>query len=334
MNKNKLLIWFILLLTLVLPTPVHASSPKDDRVVMGGSFVLKSGDELDGNLIVIGGNATIEEDATVHGDIILLGGQVSVDGTVDGNLNVFGGSASLRENAVIEGDAVITSSALNQADGATIQGKITQGQDLPRGFIIPEKARPGNVDDDGISIDILDLFGTALSIFFTSIIVAILAMLAALFFPYTLKRTANALTAYPLLAGGAGLLTVIAAPIIIVLLTITLILIPVSVVAILASILAAFLGWIAIGYELGNRIAQMFKTKWHSAVSAGLGTMILTLVMETIGRVPCIGWTVVFVVSTLGLGAVILTRGGTRVFENNNPPPDSGDQSEIVGSQP
>lgn len=317
MRRIKLIIWIALLVTLLIPSTVFASSTKEDKVVMGGSYVLKSGDELDGNLIIIGGNATIEEDAKVNGDVILLGGQVSISGMVSGDLNMFGGSASLRDTAVIEGNAVVTSSVLNQADGATINGKVIEGTNLPNGFIIPDKANPEVNSTGNNGSTILSLFGKALSIIFVSIITAILAMLAALFFPHSMQRTANALVENSLLAGGAGLLTVIAAPIVIVLLTITLILIPVSVIAILALVLAAFLGWITVGMELGNRLAQVFKTKWHIAVSAGLGTLILTLIMDTVGRIPCIGWTLVFVVSTLGLGAVILTRLGTRVFENS-----------------
>ena len=65
-----------------------AAPTSDDKVVMGGSYVLEAGETLPGNLIVIGGNATIEEGATVSGDVILLGGQVSVSGVITGNLNL------------------------------------------------------------------------------------------------------------------------------------------------------------------------------------------------------------------------------------------------------
>ena len=148
-------------------------------------------------------------------------------------------------------------------------------------------------------------------------------MLAALFFAEPMRRTAAALIESPLLAAGAGLLTVIAAPIVVVILCITLVLIPVSLLLCLALILATFLGWITVGMELGYRLSTVFKAKWHIAISAGLGTLLLTLVMEIVGRVPCIGWTLVFIIGILGLGAVILTRLGTRVFTQSIPPTTS-----------
>lgn len=318
---KKLLITAILVMMVLfsLPSRVMAAPVSEDKVVMGGSFVLKPDETLSGNLIVIGGNATIEENATVQGDIILLGGQVSVSGHVTGNLNLFGGSASLRDTAVVDGNAVVTSSVLNKTDSATIKGNVIEGSELPSGFILPDRIKANPPSDSTPESGILGFFWEVLSIFFSSVTAAILAMLAALFFAEPMRRTASALVESPLMAAGAGLLTVIAAPIVVVLMSITLVLIPVSILLALALILAAFLGWITVGMELGNRLAMVFKAKWHLAISAGLGTLLLTLVMEVVGRIPCIGWTVVFVIGVLGLGAVILTRLGTRLFTQTQP---------------
>ena len=132
MNKLFSIVILCFVALFSLPSRVMAAPNSDDKVVMGGSYVLEAGETLPGNLIVIGGNATIEEGATVNGDVILLGGQVSISGLISGNLNLFGGSASLRDTAIVNGNAVVTSSVLNRSDGATIKGKVTEGNELPK----------------------------------------------------------------------------------------------------------------------------------------------------------------------------------------------------------
>lgn len=319
MNRLKPFIWLCLALALWLPKTVHAAGDQDDRVVVGGSYVLASGDELDGNLTVIGGTAEIETDATVNGDVIIMGGQVNVDGTIEGNLSVFGGSGNLGANAVVTGNIAMYSSALNQDENAVVEGEITHEDELPNGFIVPDrlKATETIVPDATANNDdhpLLDMITTALWIIFASIATAIVAMIVTLFFPRAMNITAEAVVKNPLLAGGVGLLTVIAAPIAIALSAITLVLIPVGAVAALALAGAVIFGWIVLGLELGNRIQNAFKVSWHPAIAAGLGNLILTFVLLSLGQFPCFGWALDTTVAIFGLGGVILTRFGTRLF--------------------
>ena len=285
---------------------------------MGGVYQLESGKTLDGRLIVIGGVATIEDNATVASDVVLLGGLINISGTVTGDLNLFGATANLKDTAVIEGDVVVTSSILNQSNHARVKGKAIHGNDLPNGFIRPDKLNSINQPTLPAASNLYDLIGNVMSLLFFGILMAILAMMAALFFPKAIRRTATALIENPLLSGGIGLLTVIAAPIVIFIFIITLILIPVSLIGILALVVAVFLGWIVIGMELGNRLAALFNAKWHIAVAAGMGTMIFTLIAEILVKVTFLSWALVFVISVLGLGAVILTSFGTRAYKPNS----------------
>jgi hypothetical protein len=127
----------------------------------------------------------------------------------------------------------------------------------------------------------------------------------------------HAILIAPIISGGFGLLTIFVAPIVLVMIAITLIGIPISLLGILVLGFAGFLGWAAIGTEIGNRIARGFKSQWHIAVSAGVGTLLLTLVADLIGLIPCVGWVTPFFLSMLGLGAVVLTRLGTREYVKN-----------------
>jgi hypothetical protein len=103
-------------------------------------------------------------------------------------------------------------------------------------------------------------------------------------------------------------------PTLLILLTITIILIPVSLLGVLVVIVAVLFGWIALGLEVGRRIADVFKVHWHDALLAGLGTLVLSLVVNGIGAVPCIGWVAPFLVGLFGLGGVIITRFGSQAY--------------------
>jgi hypothetical protein len=317
MRNVKSWIWIIAICAILMPTTVFASSGSGDHFVLGGIYVLQSGQTLDGNLIVIGGTASIEAGAEVSGSVFMVGGTLNVSGTINGNIRLYGGTASLLNTAVVKGNILTTSGQLNKSDQAVVQGQITENPNLGYGFTIPNQVKPVQPAAPVIKTNpVFQFFSTILSIFFQSIVCAILAMLIALFIPRAMDRVADAVVHNALYSGGIGLLTVVVLPIIVVLLTITLVLIPVSLVIILGFAVAVFLGWIVVGYELGNRIAQLFKTKWHQAVAAGIGTLILTLILLTIGKIPCIGWIPIFLVCILGLGGVILTSFGSRMFIN------------------
>ena len=324
MKRLKWSLWAILLVSLLIPHPVNAASLAEDQVVLGGSFTLRSGQTLDGNLIVIGGTARVEENAVVNGSIVLVGGQVTVDGTIEESIHLFAGSANLTDTAVVQGDVYLVSSVLNKTDKTEIHGEVKEGGSLPSGFVIPEKPsavtpiKPVVPSENGLVKKVTDFLGSLLSIFFFSISSACVAMLVALFVPKHINRVSNAIITAPWIGFLVAVLTLIAFPIIVVILAISIILAPVAVLAVVGLALACYLGWVALGTELGDRIARLFKTTWAVPVSAGMGTLILGLVLGVITLIPCVGWLVVSIIILIGLGGVILTRIGTRIYDGTS----------------
>ena len=77
-----------------------------------------------------------------------------------------------------------------------------------------------------------------------------------------------------------------------------------------------FFGWIAIGQEIGRRIGAAFGQDWSNPVQAGVGTFALTFVVSSFNFVfwDIVGWMVGITVAAVGLGAVLLTRFGTRDY--------------------
>jgi cytoskeletal protein CcmA (bactofilin family) len=321
--KNVLKIVTILVLALLVFVPLQpvgaASGAYEGQVVFGQSFTLKSGDSLNGDLLVFGGSATIEEGATVNGSVVLFGGNLTVNGTVNGDVAVTGGTAFLGASAHITRNLTTVAASLNRTEGAQVDGQIYNtatswignGQNgntpNPATPVVPVIPRLTFAFNPLLSV--LNAFGQSLGI-------AILAMLLMLFLATHADRVAHAILAQPLTAGGLGLLTIVVAPIAIVLSVITLIGIPLALIIVVALVAAALFGWIAIGYEIGQRFTKAIHQNWHPALSAGLGTFGLTLVAKILTGIPvlnCIGWLVPFLLSMAALGAIIMTRFGTQV---------------------
>jgi hypothetical protein len=169
-----------------------------------------------------------------------------------------------------------------------------------------------------ININPFQPFLSVLSVFGDAIGIALLAMVLMLFLAPHADCVAHAIIAQPLTTGGLGLLTVIVAPITIVILCITIILIPGAVILAIALAAAAVFGWIAIGYEIGQRFTKAIHQEWHPAFSAGLGVFALSLASSALTGIPvlnCVGWLIPFLLGLAGLGAVFMTRFGTQAVK-------------------
>lgn len=296
-----------MLAALLIPQTALAQGPIGDKFVMGGTFILRDGDVLSGNLVVLGGSATLESGSSVQGDVVLAGGSVQVSGQVNGSIVVAGGLISLRDTAVVQGDITVVGGNIDQDPGAQVNGSIVNGA------VSPFELVPGGVFPNA-HVRFTPLL-EVLWFFLRSFMWAALAVLVVLFLQSQTERTAKAAVTQPLIAGGLGLLTVVVVPLLVVTVSLTIILIPVGLVAFLALVISWTYGVIVIGTEVGNRVAGLLKQEWALAVSAGIGTFILTLVTNGMGwLVPCVGWVAPALVGMVGLGAVLLTRYGTQDY--------------------
>jgi hypothetical protein len=142
----------------------------------------------------------------------------------------------------------------------------------------------------------------------------VLAMLVIVFAPKAMERAGDAAVARPWETGGTGLLVTIVTPPVLVGFALTFVGIPIAVMVVLLVGMALIFGWIALGVEVGKRLAQAFQADWPLVVDAGLGTFLLSLVANGIGQAPCVGWVVPTTIGFIGLGGVLLTRFGTRVY--------------------
>lgn len=288
-----------------------------DVVIFGGNVKLEDNpsegvDTIAGALVVFGGNVTIGKNTTIGSEVVVLGGDVSLDGTVNGELVIIGGSTNMGEAAVVEGDLVTIGGTVNRDPGSEVKGDVVTNIPAPDIFI-PDLQVP-DVPNRPIVEFNSNPFGRVLRILGTTILFTLLAMLASLFLQPQIGRVSQAVVGQPVIAGSIGLLTVVLAPIVLGISALTIILIPVVVLAAGVLALSWLFGLIAIGTEVGGRFTQAINQIWAPPFTAGMGTFLMMLVLGGVGMVPCIGWLISFLVGMLGIGGVVLTIFGSRLY--------------------
>ena len=335
MKKLVLVPVVVLVAALALPGAAYAGEAEQGEVVFGDTFTLENGEELNGDLVIFGGSVELEQGSRVNGDVLLFGGNAEINGEIDGDLALLGGSANLGPSAVIGGDVVTLGGNVDRAEGAVVEGQFRSVEGFNRTFSFDFPSLPDF--DDTFRIrpsgrsSIGPFFSPATGILWfvlRTLVVAALAILVVLFWPKPAERAGRAAVSQPIVAGGLGCLTFMVVPILILLMAITIIGLPLSFLAVVALVVAVVFGWIAIGVEVGRRMVEAFNWEIHPAAAAGIGTLAVGFVIGGIGLVPCIGWLAPLLVGSAGLGAVILTRFGSREYQMASanaelPPPKS-----------
>ena len=337
-NKIFLFISILGVLSLGFTTTVHASTPEKINISDGiivGDYTLESGDTTEGDIVTFGGDINIEEGSTIYGSLAAFGGDVNFDGKITGDVVCIGGSCNIGDSASIGGSFVVVGADLNLSDEAVIIGEhvfvgndfveipsidITTEDmpnipDIPNVPDVPDtNTVPNFVIQDNPGLDFLrNLFSTT----FMILAVSAMALLIGVLFPKHLKKTAASIINEPVKSGVLGLLTITVAPIAILIMAITIILLPVSLIVAFALVVLSFYGWVAVGYELGNRLAKAMNAKWDVTITAGIGTLALTTTAALINMIPCIGFLFYPIVFFIGLGGVFISQFGHREVKAN-----------------
>lgn len=339
MKRTILTLLLTLLLFTSFTSPAFAQGSGGDEFVFGGNRILDEGEIVDGDLVVFGGNVEIPESSKVNGDLVVVGGNATVHGTIDGDVGVLGGNVRLTDTAVVNGDVNSFGGHIDQSEEADVSGQV---EDLNKfgsdddgghgGFVVPPV--PGASRDSGASL----WFGRIATIFEeitwsigTLIGLALVGWLVAAFLPEQMQTVGDTVVQTPLVSFGMGLLTaalaaVLSIPLALLVLTICLAIIPVAVYILLG--IAVLLGWVVIGQLIGERLLTSTERPLPSFVlSTVLGVVVLTVIsnMPVVGIIPIIGPVFSFIgaifgllVALTGLGAVVLTRYGTRPYSSTS----------------
>jgi hypothetical protein len=254
---------------------------------------------------------------------------------VDGDLVIFGGKLNATPSADVDGECILIGGTLS-GDGTNRIGCTSVGE-FPS-FVLPGEFDAPDLDDQPRRperVPIVEgqrssLFNRIGSVAGWSLLNGVLAFVIVTIAPRHLDQTSQSLRRKPFASGVVGLLSMIAVPSLIIILAIlsgllTLVCIgllgwPILLVMVIAFCVALILGWVAAGDLLGQRLAVWLKLKNQSrSIITTLGTTTLTLAAGLLSALPFWlgGWfwsLLTFLILCAGLGAVGLTRFGTRSF--------------------
>jgi hypothetical protein len=234
----------------------------------------------------------VNPDQVVEGDLTVFGGNAIVQGEVDGDVTVFGGTIEKAPGSVITGH--------EQVYGGEF------------GSFVPWAAGVSTIAADNAKISTLLAYSAVVILIF-------------LIFPVRVRTALDRVERHPGLSAATGIIALVASLPIAVLLFLSVIgwpLIPLEFVAIIAGVL---IGQSALGLLVGRRLYEMVHP--HGTPSP-LGALVLGLVVLCAAELlPVVGFFVVALVWTIGLGAAILAFIRETTFlgpHTASPPPPSG----------
>ena len=265
------------------------------RPSFGEAVVVNSGEVICSNLTSFGGMVVIQGE--VRGDVVAFGGNVVIDGRVNGNVILYGGNVALQNGAHVDGD-------IHLCGGRWVQGT--------------SSLLHGSVFDCTQSVGLLILGdkGPDFRFWFVITWVALGILLTSLLPEHVMlvRTTAKSKIRRSLVL---GLLSILLAPAVLAVLVALIISIPLAIIVVVGLIAAWALGTVAIGWLIGDYIVR--KVIPHQStrpiqVVVGLATLALA------GSLPYIGWLIILGAGLIGLGAVLLSRFGTRLYSQPKQP--------------
>jgi hypothetical protein len=300
------------LLLVAAPSPPAAPTAPPPPTIAGGSlsffggdFTIPANEVRHGDVTIYGGSGVIE--GTVTHDLRVFGGSVEVDGRVGHDLIMFGGSVDLGPQAQVGHDVVVVGGALNRDPSAVVGHQVVEGgfsTDLLTGAL---PALPGLPTFSG--------FDTTVRVGLSAGLV-LLAILLQLLFPRQIATTRDALDERPFATLGLGCLTAVAGVLLATLLAITVILVLASAAIAVGLVAAQLLGLAAVILLIGQRLTAALHFRINPIPTLLIGGVLVTVLVN----VPYFGAVFALLIGSMALGAVVLTRFGTRPHPPAPPP--------------
>jgi hypothetical protein len=301
------------------------------KLVFGGSYTLRSGGQLRGDLVVFGGSAVLENDTRVDGNIVVIGGEADIAGRVQGDMVIVGGTVRLRSTAEVDGQLVRVGGVLHKEEGAQIHGGETGGANLPPIRPVPSIPTPPPMPswpERGVNTFVSFVVNVVYG-FGMTVVLALLAIFVVALWRDPVDRVSQTIVNAPAASWGVGALSVLAFVVVLpalAVLSAVLTIICVGLfgfgfiaIASIGLVVAWLMGWIALGQLIGQRLLGALGTHHPTpAVAAAVGTAVITLFWLGLSPLCGLGWLIFAVLSPLGLGAVILTRFGSQDYGPSN----------------
>ncbi len=260
----------------------------------GSTVVVNSGEVICSNITSFGGAVVIQGE--VKGNVVTFNGDVVINGMVDGNVTLYGGDVTWQNGARVDGDIHVCGGSW-MGTASRLHGSV---------FDCTRDAGQLVFGDGGTSFRFWStLTWVALGLFLTSLLPEHVMIV---------RTTVKSKTRRSLIL---GLLTVLLAPPVLSVTVALIISIPVAILVAVGLIAAWALGTVAIGWIVGDYIVRTVAPKYNKRpLQVAVGLTVLALA----GSLPFIGWFISIGAGLLGLGAVFLSRFGTRLYSQPRQP--------------
>jgi hypothetical protein len=314
------------------------------------------------------GDQVVERGEVVEGDLVVHGGDLRIEGEVRGNVVVTGGDLTITDGAEVLGDAKVIGGSLVNEGGRVLGEMLTLGEgdeeDEAHGPPAPPEPAmaPTHREPERAAWlrPIARGFADVLSTLALGLLLGGLG--AGLIFyglPYlrTVSDTLRRSTGRSAAVGMAATFLVIPAFVLLVVaLAVSIVGIPLLLVAVplypVAVVVAFGFGLLAAAYAIGERTAEQrgdFDLRRRNAYTylfTGLGILLAPLLaaalVQMVGFLDWVGvllkvlaFLALWLVATVGMGAVILSRAGTRrTFTGEIEPPSVLDDDPLFDSEP
>ncbi len=307
-----------------LPESLAAAFGEDENARY---TVVKSSD-----VVQVGKEISIASNELVNGDVVDFLSNITVDGKVMGDVAAILGNVKLGPNAVVNGQVVSILGSVTKDPGAVVRGETAVVGHRHYG-----RTGPGLVWSWGPPLG-KGFFGAGARIA-VLIVLAILMVLVLYFISTRLQRASQYLSASFGKSFGIGLLVLfpgtLFAIILTVILAITIVGIPVAVLLILSLFALFVLGYFTSALELGRFVAKKFNAETDSPYIHGILGLFLLAILGIIAAIMylnpffgparvalrVLGVLINFVAITVGVGAFISSRGGSRRAAESLPQP-------------
>jgi hypothetical protein len=254
----------------------------------GGTIAVDPDEVLCGQITAFG--VTVDIKGELRGNVTAFNSNVIVTGAVNGNIKLFGGTITFGNGSQIHGHIDLYAAREQSEQNIQLDGMITDH--TRHGWTF---AWPGEFSFPLWSLLVWLILG----------VVLIKLLPEHLMFARTTVATRTGRSLF------LGLLSILLAPAVLVVLVALILPIPLALILALGLIAAWVLGTVAVGWIVGERILQAIAPQHNTrliAVVVGLAVLVL------VGSLPYIGWLISIGVGLLGLGAVFLSRFGTRLY--------------------
>jgi hypothetical protein len=250
--------------------------------------------------VAIGGSIELEPGAVVH-DAVAVGGSVKAGSgsTIEGDAVAVGGSVELDPGAKVVGDATAVGGTVEQEAGSEVGGDhVSVG--------LPGLGALLTLATGVIGIGVISPIWLVGSVLAKLVVFMALGLLLLALWPRRLERLSDELFRIPGRSILLGALSLMAVPVLTILLVCTIIGIPLVPVEILALALMSAMGFSALALAVGRRLPF---AKGQSVIQLGVGWLLLVLVFA----IPILGTLMLFACWIWVFGAVAATRFGREL---------------------